>query len=171
MFNEGVSKLTEKEREALRLVHRRLTSKEIAPLLGIRVDAVDARIKSATRKIGIPDRGKAALILAENEGGEPYQQQVYQSPDIVADADPAKMNTQAAGSLREERAPFEIDPALAGGITVPPLSEENVRVQLSSWQRILIIVGVALGTIVALGVLISALNGLVQLALTRGDLF
>lgn len=171
MSNPGIDKLTEKEREALRLVHRRLTSKEIAPLLGVRVDAVDARIKSATRKIGIPDRGKAALFLAENETQETYPRQVYQSPEIAAAPQKAKLDLQVATSLKEERAPFTIDNAFAGGASTTSFAEENVRVQLSSGKRILIIAGVAIGTIVALGVLISALNGLVQLALTRGDLF
>lgn len=152
-------------------MHRRLTSKEIAPLLGIRVDAVDARIKSATRKIGIPDRGKAALILAEHEAEITYPQRVYQSPDIGAGSEFAKLDGQTARSLREERAPFEIDHALAGGVSVLPRTEEKTRVQLSSGRRLVIIAGVALGTIVAIGLLISALNGLVQLALTRGDLF
>lgn len=171
MSISGLEKLTAKEREALRLVHRRLTSKEIAPLLGIRVDAVDARIKNATRKLGLSDRGKAALLLADHEAEKPYQQQVYQPPEIAADGATAMIAEPVQPSLQEDIAPFHVGPALAADASAPVNMEENSRVRLSSWERLGVIVAVAIGTIIAMGLLISALNGLVQLAQTNGRLF
>jgi len=171
MSNDGLAKLTVKEREALRLVHRRLTSKEIAPLLGVRVDAIDARIKSATRKLGIPDRGKAALFLAENEAEGTYQQRVYQSPEIAGQGTEAMLGGPVAGTLKEEFTSFQVDRALAVGTSVPAKTEEHGRVKLNSWQRLGIIAAVAIGTIIAFGLLVSTLNGLVQLVTAEGRLF
>jgi DNA-binding CsgD family transcriptional regulator len=171
MQHNKLEKLTEKEREVLRLVNRRLTSKEIAPLLGIRPDAVDARIKNATRKLGLPDRGKAAMLLADFEAAETYQQQVCQPPEVVAQSDFASLAGPTATLAREVQEPFLASVPTVAGITTPVSPEEGRRNELGAWQRVAMIAAVAIGTIVALGVLVSALNGLVQLALSRGRFF
>jgi DNA-binding CsgD family transcriptional regulator len=166
------ARLTEKEREALRLVHRRLTSKEIAPLLGIQPDAVDARITSATRKLGVSDRGKAAVWLAEHEGPPPYQRLVYQSPEVAADQGDGILGVPTGDVAREVQKPFIVEELLAAAeANASAPSEGEKRNRLGHWQRVAIIAAIAFGTIVAAGVLVSALNGLVQLALTRRQLF
>jgi len=171
--DDRIVRLTDKEREALRLVQQHLTSKEIAPLLGIRRDAVDARLKSATRKLGVSDRGKAAMLLAAHERGEtPYQQPVYQSPDIAPGAGHGMFGGSAAGVAREAQQPFLIDSLpWAAGADAPAPQEGEARNGLGSWQRVAVIAGIGLGTIASAGILVSTLNGLVQLALSRGQLF
>lgn len=169
MDDGRIAKLTAQEREVLRLVHRRLTSKEIAPLLGVRVDAVDARIKNATRKLGLPDRGKAAVLLADFEARKDYPQQVYQPPEIVPDTPASEMAQPVARSAMEGQRPFIVDPQLVAG-EVFPAKEETSRNKLGSWQRLGVIAAVAIGLILAIGILVSALEGLVQLALARGPL-
>lgn len=172
MSGTHFEKLTEKEREALRLVQRHLTSKEIAPLLGVQPDAVDARLKSATRKLGINDRGKAAMMLAEHEGAAPYQRPVYQSPEIAGATHAAIVGGPSAKVAREAQQPFILDQApTVAGISVPTSQEGGTRNRLEPWQRIAFIAAIGIGTIIAAGVLVSALNGLVQLALSRGQLF
>jgi DNA-binding CsgD family transcriptional regulator len=170
--DERIGRLTNKEREALRLVQRRLTSKEIAPLLGIQPDAVDARIKSATRKLGMQDRGKAAMLLAEHEGASPYQRLVYPSPDVAADHPGAILRGPTADVAREVQQPFIVErPPEAADAQASAPREGEIRNRLGSWQRVVIIAAIAIGTIIAAGVLVSTLNGLVQLALSRGRLF
>lgn len=66
---DRLAKLTEKQRACLRLVFNHYSSKEIARELGIGVDAVDQRVKSAMRTLGVPSRITAARMLAEHEQG------------------------------------------------------------------------------------------------------
>jgi DNA-binding CsgD family transcriptional regulator len=166
-----IDRLTEKEREALRLVQRRLTSKEIAPILGIQPDAVDARIKSATRKLGLPDRGKAAMLLAEHEGATPYQRQVYQPSEVSKVAGDGMLGGPTANVAREVQQPFiaALPPEVAG-TSMPAPREGITRNNLGPWHRLALIVAITIGTIIAAGALVSTLNGLVQLALSRGRL-
>lgn len=170
MQHNKLESLTEKEREALRLVNRRLTSKEIAPMLGIRPDAVDARIKNATRKLGLPDRGKAAMLLADYEDAETYHRQVCRSPEMAVQPEFATFAGPTAHVAREVQEPFTISKPAVTGVT-PVSPEERKRNELGTWQRVAVIAAVAIGTIVAIGVLVSALNGLVQLTLSRGRFF
>lgn len=60
-------RLTERERQCLRLVHRGFTSKEIAGQLGISTDRVNKLTGSAKRKLGVSRRTIAARMLAEEE--------------------------------------------------------------------------------------------------------
>ncbi|ALJ12534.1 response regulator transcription factor [Sphingopyxis macrogoltabida] len=62
-----ISRITPRERECLELVVQRKGSKEIAAILGISPHTVDARIKSAMRKLDAASRDMAALIFIESE--------------------------------------------------------------------------------------------------------
>jgi DNA-binding CsgD family transcriptional regulator len=68
MDSERLARLTEQQRICLRLVFAHMTSKEIAPLLGIEPGSVDQHIKTAMRILGVGDRRAAAKMLAEYEG-------------------------------------------------------------------------------------------------------
>ncbi|QTC92030.1 helix-turn-helix transcriptional regulator [Brevundimonas goettingensis] len=57
-------KLTERERECLRLVHAHLNSKQIARELGIKPGTVDRHCENAVRKLQAGNRIDAALRLA-----------------------------------------------------------------------------------------------------------
>src|SRR5688572_25598825 len=69
MGEDRFAQLTEKQRECLRLVLRNHSSKEIARELGIGVHAVDQRLKSAMKTLGVSSRAEAARLLAAHEGG------------------------------------------------------------------------------------------------------
>ena len=64
---ERLARLTDKQRECLRLVYAHMSSKEIAPLLGVEPGTVDQYIKAAMRILGVSDRRAAAKMLAEQE--------------------------------------------------------------------------------------------------------
>lgn len=68
METERLDRLTEQQRACLRMVYRHMTSKEIAPLLGIEPGSVDQHIKAAMRVLGVGERRTAARLLAEHEG-------------------------------------------------------------------------------------------------------
>jgi len=72
MNADRVKRLTEKQRECLRLVYRHMETKEIARELGLSPDGVTQRIKSAMKTLGVDRRRDAALILAEAENPNAY---------------------------------------------------------------------------------------------------
>jgi DNA-binding CsgD family transcriptional regulator len=73
MKPEGLDRLTDKQRECLRLVYAHMSSKEIAKQLGVEPGTVDQYVKAAMRILGTPDRRSAARMLAgqENAGALP----------------------------------------------------------------------------------------------------
>lgn len=64
----GVGRLSEGQKECLRLVLKHMTSKEIARHLGISSHTVDQRLRYAIRILGARSRMQAALRLSEAEG-------------------------------------------------------------------------------------------------------
>jgi DNA-binding CsgD family transcriptional regulator len=117
MEPDRLARLTEKQRECLRLVYAHLSSKEIAPRLGVEPGTVDQYIKAAMRILGVADRRAAALMLAEHEtkAGQPL---VYQPLDIALVGDPAMFGLSTGGqrkatfgeTVREDRAVFHVHP-------------------------------------------------------------
>lgn len=60
-------RLTERERECLRLVHAHLNSKQIARRLGIKPSTVDRHCENAARKLNAAGRVNAALLLVADQ--------------------------------------------------------------------------------------------------------
>lgn len=60
-------RLTDRERECLRLVHAHLNSKQIARRLGIKPATVDRHCENATRKLKASGRVDAALLLIADQ--------------------------------------------------------------------------------------------------------
>jgi DNA-binding CsgD family transcriptional regulator len=58
-----IDRLTDRERECLRLVHAHMNSKQIARQLGIRPSTVDRHCENAARKLNASGRIDAALLL------------------------------------------------------------------------------------------------------------
>lgn len=105
MVTPRFDRVTEPQRDCLRLVLTRRNSKEIALALGISPHTVDKRLERAIATLGATSRFDAARILAEHEAQPvpapgpvsgavsapgpvssietPYEPFVYQSPDIV----------------------------------------------------------------------------------------
>lgn len=118
MSQRRLDRLTDKQRECLRLVYAHMSSKEIAPLLGVEPGTVDQYVKAAMRILGVSDRRAAARMLAEQED-RTVQPLVYQPLDIAVVGDPAMLGAstegrreaQSGGAMREERAVFEVLPS------------------------------------------------------------
>ena len=78
-LDDIVDRLTEREKEPLRLWLNHKSAKEIALELGISHHAVEKRLKMARAKLGVASSLEAARMLAEAEG---YGQTVTYTPDL-----------------------------------------------------------------------------------------
>lgn len=115
---DTIARLTEAQRECLRLVMAGYKSKEIAHKLGIGVDAVNKRLAGAKTALNAPSRFVAARQLAAWEAGQPSHSLVSQTlavePEpIVADASSHPANEDERYDspsdeyrVREEQAPY-----------------------------------------------------------------
>ena len=79
MANDAISRLTEREKEALRAWLDHKTAKEIALELGVSHHAVEKRLKMARTKLGTANSVEAARMLARAEG---YDRPVPQGADL-----------------------------------------------------------------------------------------
>ncbi|HEY0414610.1 MAG TPA: helix-turn-helix transcriptional regulator [Allosphingosinicella sp.] len=181
MEQHRVRRLTEQQRACLRFVYAHMTSKEIAPRLGIEPGSVDQHIKAAMRVLGVGDRRTAARILADHEAraaaesASPTQPLVYQPPEIAFDFDPAKFGPPIESGrhhssglsgvmMREEQAAFRI--FSSGGAPTLPLPVGTRPSDLNWVARLAWIAAIAIGVALAFGGLVSGVEALVRL--TRG---
>ena len=178
MDSHRLARLTEQQRICLRHVYAHLTSKEIAPLMGIEPGSVDQHIKAAMRVLGVGDRRSAARILAGHEGltsPRPAARQplVYQPPDLALPFDPVKFGPPiesgrqlhsglSGGAMREEQQGFRIIPS--GGAPTLPLPIGGARPSDLGWlTRLAWIAAIAIGVALAFGALVSGIEALVRL--------
>ena len=69
-MHEGIAELTEKEKQALRLMLRGHDAKSIARELNRSVHTVNDRLRAARRKLAVTSSREAARLLLEEEGPE-----------------------------------------------------------------------------------------------------
>ena len=170
-MDNPVARLSEGQRECLRMVYRHMETKEIARILGISPDGVTQRIKTAMRILGVDRRRDAAHILAEAEGTISYPPLVYPPRDIAIAPEPAtfapstggeRHSGSSGGAMREEQAVFWTE--LPGRRPALPLPIRGARPDdLGSLKRLAWIAGIAIGTALAFGALISGVEALTRL--------
>ena len=156
MGEDRFSRVTEAQRECLRLVLIRRNSKEIAQVLNISPFTVDKRIARAVTALGVTSRFEAARLLAEHEGplaqaSQAYEPLAYQSPDIAAAAVPEQLDlSEALAVLSRGR---------GAGAPWLPLRPQGGRYNtLTIWQRLAWIGMIPAGLAVAVGMLGFALS-------------
>ncbi len=89
MDSDRLSRLTEAQRECLRLVHQHKTTAEIAHILGLAGVTVNKRIDRARHKLGGISRGQAAQLLAAAESLPPYDKIIRRKISLPGDGRPA----------------------------------------------------------------------------------
>jgi len=171
MNADRVKRLTDKQRECLRLVFRHMETKEIARELGLSPDGVTQRIKSAMKTLGVDRRRDAALILAEAEGLTAYPRQVYQPRDVASAPEPAMLAPSTEGAwqgsssgaaMREEQAAFVVAPQ--SRMPSLPSPTRGARPNDVGWQmRLAWIAGIAIGIALAFGGLVGGVEALTRL--------
>jgi DNA-binding NarL/FixJ family response regulator len=72
MAADPISKLSEAQKECLRLVHAGYEGKEIARLLELSPGAVVERLRAARRTLGVGSSREAARLLAGVDGANAY---------------------------------------------------------------------------------------------------
>src|SRR3954447_10008681 len=132
----GTDKLSEGQRDCLRMVLRHMSSKEIARALGISRHTVDQRLRIAMTLLGASSRVEAARRLAEAEGLGPaeYQRFAYQSPGLAAAPEPPP----------------------------PPSPQSREEKTDGGLRKIAWIVGIAAGAAILFAALFTGLNALSQ---------
>ena len=143
MDADRIARLTVQQRACLRLVYAHMSSKEIAPIVGVEPGTVDQYVKSAMRILGVSDRRAAARMLAEYEKYE-------MSPA------PAGVRMQEHAIPYEAAAP-RLEPLL-------PLPLEGLRPTHVGWlKRLGWIAGIAIGIALAFAALMAAAEVLTRL--------
>ncbi|MEN3971772.1 helix-turn-helix transcriptional regulator [Sphingomicrobium sp. XHP0235] len=102
-MDSGIDDLSEKEREALRLLLAGHDAKSSARELGISHHAINDRLRSARRKLGTSSSREAALALAETEGETPeplVHKPLGDDRDYPTDDDGADASLKRRLSLR-----------------------------------------------------------------------
>jgi len=94
-----IDRLTDRERECLRLVHAHMNSKQIARQLGIRPSTVDRHCENAARKLQASGRVDAALLLLAEQTVP--KDSVSESTPIVAA--PVEGSSGPAKGVKHER--------------------------------------------------------------------
>lgn len=166
MGGDTLSRLSEGQRQCLRLVLAHKSSKDIARELGISSHTVDQRIKLAMRTLGATTRVEAAQRHAQLEAG--YQPLVYQSPDIARTRQPGTTGASAdagalADAVAEQRAVFEVDAPLFRALPAPVPVKGRSPSEIGTSQRIGWIVVIMLAIALVFGVFVAGLEGLSRL--------
>ncbi len=162
-----VAKLTDAEREVLRLWSRRASAKEIAIELGITHWAVNERLRSARRRLSVADSNEAARLLAEADSGT-YNRVVYEPPAIARAEEMTPIGfrerqqaTAVDQAVREVQADYFVSPLVNRlGFRLPFPTRGETRNDLSVSERLLWIGGAALCIIIAVGTLVTIGEGL-----------
>lgn len=94
MDEQKIERLTDRQKDCLRLVAQGFTSKEIGRLLDLSPSTVDNHITMAVQLLGAPSRGAAARALA---GAEVGQYLPSQSADLADSGDSAMNCSKAEG--------------------------------------------------------------------------
>jgi len=127
----ALDQLTDAQRECLRLVYARHSSKEIAEIVGVSPSAVDKRIERAVQQLGVTSRIAAARMLVASEGGATYERTTSDPFDLPPDANSGGMALDGPWWL--VRRLLGLGPATG--------SEGEARNPLSRSQRLGVIVG------------------------------
>ncbi len=139
MSSDRLDRLTEKEREALRLVPTHGTTVAIADELGISDSAVKLRLASAAKKLGVVGRHDAARALLEQEGWPPYPNRT--APNRQVEAMPAPVLSEYHQAPSDEGAVAGADPVGEPAIghllaqIADRLGGRGGRNRLALWQR------------------------------------
>jgi len=174
---DRIERLSEGQRDCLRLVAEHRSSKEIARLLSISPHTVDQRLKRATSILSVSTRFEAARALFEHERDEAqpahslYQSLIYQRPDLQEHPEssekrpsPDELNPLGGGTahtLHEARAAyFAPAPQAETRFLSSVLKGAHYENDLPASWRLAIILGIMLAGIAGFSVLVNLVEGL-----------
>lgn len=176
MGDDRFDKLTERQRECLRLVQSGHEVKEIARELGIGPTAVVERLRAARKTLGVDSSRQAARMLAIEEGVPTYTRHVDMPAWLAEPAETAPMlfpsTAESAGDadrdrVKEATATFEAMPLFLTprGIPWPLRTRERATNDLTSTERLVMSVSLTVVFTVAASLSIIAVILLMQFLL------
>jgi DNA-binding CsgD family transcriptional regulator len=179
MNSDRIERLTDKQRECLRLVYAHMETKEIARTLGISPDGVTQRIKTAMRVLDVNRRRDAAQLLAEAEAIPTYPWRVYPPRDIASAPEPATITpsieggrqyeASSVGAMREEQTAFEVATSLRSrGFQLPLPIWGGRPSDLNSLRRLGWIFAVMLLIALTFGIFLTGVEALSRLGRAAG---
>jgi len=168
---ERLSKLTERQKACLRLVHRAMSSKEIAIELKLSPRSVDTYLSDALKLLGTASRGEAARMLAAFEANGLSQKLRSQPQALVSPLNSATIGAAANEEMQplsgvgsqvvmEDQRSYDPGPLPRVPIGGPVI---NGSIKLKVWQKLALIALVAFLSILAVGGLLAGLNALAAL--------
>lgn len=131
MLDDRVAKLSDVQKQCLRLAAEGRSSKEIAPLVGLTHQTVDQYLHRARQTMGAANRREAARILAEIESSTPFKG-FELKPNAVAELE---IPGNSGASTEQEKSP-------AGLLGLPPVGGRPN--DLNRAQRLIAISKIAL---------------------------
>jgi DNA-binding CsgD family transcriptional regulator len=162
MTSDRLERLTEKEREALRLVPTHGTIVAIANELGISDSAVKLRLGSAAKKLGVVGRHDAARLLLADEGWPPYPNRTVPNGQVEQEAlSDASEPDQAPGDGRSVASSGSTDEPSVGHLVLQiadRLGRRESRNKLSLGQRVAFIFAVMVLGLLLFSMLIATLT-------------
>ncbi len=171
MGPDRIERLTDKQRQCLRLVYAHKETKEIARILGLSPDGVTQRIKGAMKTLGVDRRRDAAQLLAEAEGLGTYPPLVHLSRDIASAPDPVmlapsteggRQSVFSGGAMREDQAAFVAMSSTRGPALPLPIGGARPN-DVGLMTRLAWVAGIAIGIALAFGALVAGVEGLAKL--------
>jgi len=147
MDQQSVERLTDRQKDCLRLVARGFTSKEIGRLLELSPSTVDNHVTAAVQQLGAANRGAAARALADLELG---QKLPSQPQHLAQSRQTAILATETGGTNWSRNALQLLAPPPVGG-------KHNDLDGTSRTLRILQVAVLATASVIALTILVSGL--------------
>lgn len=168
---EVVSKLTERQKQCLRLVRRGKDSKSIGRDLGISHHTVNKAVEAAMATLGVSDRFRAAEMLRVYEFGNDYDRLAYEplgvaEPSPVAApivADDEDIDGQATDENRLHDSAGWLLPEAHSQDLGQPTNKGSKRNALTRGQRLQLIAVYALGILCAMALLITTSDSLYRI--------
>lgn len=178
MTGNAVEKLSEAQKECLRLIAAGLELKEVARELGISPNAVVERLRNARRTLGVGTSREAARLFTAHDRSTDYTQHVA-IPDGVAEIGPpapfcrpSNAGSGSAGegpgsvSIREEQMPYlAAGPSAGSRFPWPFPTTGRERNDLTGWQIFVAVLALTIGLGVAALVAIAIVDQLSRLRL------
>lgn len=176
--DDRIAKLSNAQCDCLRLVAEHRSSKEIARLLAISPHTVDQRLKRATSILAVGSRFEAARLFASHirvteASPSVYDGLIYQSPELTRFADlgdmdgpPDELDPLGDGdeetTLHEAQASYfsMFEPQAKPRTLLSILSDARYENDLPTSWRLLAIMAIMLGGVVAFAALVSVAEGL-----------
>lgn len=171
-----MARLTDGQRDCLRLVLAHHNSKEIARELGVSPHTVDQRLRIAMRVLDVQSRFEAARKFAGLEVEAPYQPLIYQMSDVEPSRKSRKPDSSTGRSGSESPGSTRDVSNMDGNVSVMALERPEIRQlplpvpryrgennSLGTVERLGWIMAIAIASALSFGGLIAGLEALSRL--------